>query len=199
MKNLLGNFKIYPRGFLGAPLEPILERKPRPTGRIQYDVSLFDTNDTTVVVANLNVESAYQSVARNDLIARKFDFKENALQQFMWAFGTTSFSEWYAAQFQSPSFGERHRDFLDDTLHFLYTGNRRMAIQNWNLILDEDERRLGNVQLSQTAINFFGRKTLAEVRNVKSTIDEIVNLWMRQPGGFADMLSTGHILFGINE
>ena len=70
---------------------------------------------------------------------------------------------------------------------------------DWNLILDEDERRLGNVQLSQTAINFFGRKTLAEVRNVKSTIDEIVNLWMRQPGGFADMLSTGHILFGINE
>lgn len=199
MKSSIGNFKIYPRGFLGAPLEPILERKPRAKGRLNYDVSLFDPNDAKSVVANLAVESAYQSLCRNDLEARKFDFKEGAMQQFMWAFGTENFADWYVAQFQSPSFGETHRDFLDDTLNFLWKGQRRMAVQSWNLILDEDERRLNTSTVSDTAKNFFGRGSLQEIRNTVHPIHEIVGMWMRQPGGFADMLTTGHILFGIND
>lgn len=199
MKSLMGKYKIYPRGFLGAVLEPMLERKSRPTGRLQYDVSLFDANDAKIVVANLAVESAYQNLARNDLIARKFDFKEDAMQQFMWAFGTLNFAEWYADQFSSPSFGTLHRDFLDDTLNFLCTGQRRMAIQNWNLLLDEDERRLNTTELSDTAKNFFNRRTLQDVRGCVYEIDEVVGLWMQKPGGFADMLTTGHILFGIND
>lgn len=199
MKSSIGSFKIYPRGFLGAALEPILERRPRATGRLNYDVSLFDPNDDKLVVANLAVESAYQAMGRNDLVARKFDFKEEAIQQFMWAFGTENFSEWYAAQFNSPSFGATHRDFLDDTLHFLCTGKRRMAVQNWNLILDEDERRLTDTTVSEQAQRFFCKRTLSEIRSVHEPIDEIVGRWMRHQGGFADMLTTGHILFGIND
>lgn len=199
MKSLLGKFKIYPRGFLGAQLEPILERKPRPSGRLSYDVSLFDANDDKIIIANLKVESAYQSLGRNDLNARKFDFKEQAIIDFMHAFGTTNFAEWYVAQFQSPSFGETHRDFLDDTLHYLTTGNRRMAIQNWNVILDEDERRVSSTALSEKAAEYFSRRTLMEVAQRNNPIDEVVQQWMRQPGGFSDMLTTGHILFGIND
>jgi len=199
MNSLLGKFKIYPRGFLGAQLEPILERKPRPSGRLQYDVSLFDTNDDKVIIANLKVESAYQSLGRNDLNARKFDFKEQAMLDFMLAFGTTNFAEWYTAQFQSPSFGETHRDFLDDTLHYLMTGNRRMAVQNWNVILDEDERRVSSTALSEKAVTYFGRRNLTEVAQLNLSIDEVVQQWMHQSGGFSDMLTTGHILFGMND
>lgn len=199
MSNVHARLKIYPRGFLGAALEPVLERKPRTLGRLNYDVTLFDPNDTKTVVANLALEAAYQSLARNDLDARKFDFKERAIQEFMWAFGTTDFASWYVAQFQSPSFGETHRDFLDDTLNFLCTGTRRVNIQSWNVIIDEDERRLNGAVVSKTAQQFFGRKTLHEIAQVSNPIDDVVGLWMRRPGGFADMLTTGHILFGIND
>ena len=199
MKSVVGKFKLYPRGFLGKTLEPILERKPRATGVVQYGVALFDANDAESIIANLQVEAAYQSLGRNDLIARKFEFKENALQEFMWAFGTMNFAEWYSAQFQSPAFSQRHLDFLDDTLNFLCGKPRRMNILNWNAILDEGEGRLNTTILSKDAEYYFTASTLGQLASKQCPIDEVVGQWMQQQGGFADMLTTGHILFGINE
>lgn len=205
MKPFLGKFKIYPRGFLGAQLEPVLDRKRRSEvhsqGRIQYDVSMLDPNeDSKAIVANLDLENVYQTMSRNDLTARKFDFKEKAIQQFMWAFGTNNFAEWFAAQYASPSFGPRHQDFLEDTLLFIRTGKRRLAIQNWNLLLDEAERKTTPV-LSEPIKSFFvGLKTLEEIAGAKHfDIPAVTQQWLEKDGGYADMLITGHILFGTNE
>lgn len=194
-----GKFKIYPRGFLGAHLEPVLVAQPRPPGRLQYDVSLLDQNDDKTVVANFPLEQSYQQLARNAPDARKFDFKELALQQFMWAFGTENFAEWFAAQYTSPSFGSTHQDFLDDTIHFLWSGKRRQSIQNWNAILDEGETKLYSSTVPKHASYYFRTEYMSELARKNVPIYEVVADWMKHPGGFADLLTTGHILFGIND
>ena len=197
--NIHGKFKIYPRGFLGAPLEPVLERKQRPTGRLQYDVSLLDPNDEKRIVANLPLEQAYQRLARNDPESKKFMFKEEALRLFMRAFGTENFAEWVVAQYTSPSFGETHQDFLDDTCHFLMCGQRRTSIQNWNAILDESETKLNTTVVSKNIAYFFGSDMLSEIARKNEPIYEVVARWMKHPSGIGDLLTTGHILFGIND
>lgn len=198
--NLHGKFKIYPRGFLGALLEPVVERKPRSQGRLQYDVSLLDPNeDGKRIVANLPLEQAYQRHARNDPEARKFIVKEEALLLFMKAFGTENFAEWVAAQYTSPSFGATHQDFLDDTMHFLWKGQRRCSIQNWNTILDEGEVKINTNFVSKNIASYFGTDMLSEIARKNVPIYEVVQDWMKQPGGYGDLLTTGHILFGIND
>lgn len=198
--NIHGKFKIYPRGFLGATLEPVLERKPRPQGRLQYDVSLLDPSEEDKrIIANLALEQAYQRHARNDPESRKLKAKEDALRVFMRAFGTENFAEWVSAQYASPSFGSTHQEFLDDTCHFLRTGKRRTSIQNWNSILDEGEAKLNTIHVSTNIGYFFGTDLVSEIARKNEPIYEVVARWMAQPSGFGDLLTTGHILFGIND
>lgn len=198
MSALVGNFKIYPRGFLGAKLEPFLVKKPQLTGNSLYDVMLTGGDDEKAIVANLKLEDLYQNMARNDLNIKRFDFKEDVLSTFMKAFGTISFGEWYMAQFQSPSFGPMHQRFLDDTLSFLMGNRREMAIQSWEEIMDESEHRMDRIEVSKRTQDFFGTATTSKISG-SMMIEQVVHDWMRRDGGFTDLLTTGHILFGIKD
>lgn len=199
-----GDFRIYPRGFLGAKMDPILERKNNPSSssRLQYNIALFDSDDAKRVIVNMDIERLYTAMARNDLTtSKRFDFREEALSHILWAFGTKNFEEWYKMQYQSPSFGVMHSDFLEDCLRFVDTGKRHLSIVSWDTILGAADTKVYGSNLPEKASTFFNRTTIDQLntgdqsRNAKLT--EVIQEWMRQPTGFSDLLTTAHILFGI--
>ena len=82
--NLFGQFKIYPRGFLGAKLEPVLiNQGASKNSRLQYDVSLFDANEPELITANMAIEEAYVALVRKDILSGDFDFRENCLRAIL--------------------------------------------------------------------------------------------------------------------
>lgn len=199
--NLFGKFKIYPRGFLGAQLEPVLVSTSSPSAqRLQYDVSMFNANEPEWITANLEIEEAYKSLLRRDNSARDFDFREKTLRSILKAFGTLDFEGWYMAQYQSPSFGEQQRDFLDDCFQFIWTGKRSLSLENWDVLLQASENKVTDPHLSKNAALHFNRKFVRELNPTnRMPLTVTVQDWLRQPNGFTDLLLTCHILFGIKR
>lgn len=197
-----GEFRIYPRGFLGAMMEPVLERNTnKAIPGLQYDISLFNPRESKSIVANVAIEDLYAAHVRNEPGTAKFDFREKALIEILAAFGTMNFESWYRVQYQSPSFGPNHLDFLDDTFGFLLNGKRKVSITNWDAILDADEKRMFTSHLPDNVRVYFQRTTVEQLgiegQRWNSNLVDVVQDWIRRPSGFSDLLTTAHILFGI--
>lgn len=200
--NVFGEFKVYPRGFFGAKLEPVLIQKDSApnSGRFQYDVSVFDANQPELVTANLAIEEAYTAMVRNDLNISNFQFREDTLKVLFKAFGTLDFEGWYLTQFKSPAFGEMQRDFIEDCLHFVWKGTRNMSLQNWDVLLEPSEKRVNDSRLAEFANSKFSKTFVHELGfSNKVMLPELFCDWTTKPNGFADLLTTCHILFGIKR
>lgn len=200
--NLFGQFKVYPRGFLGAKLEPVLVGKvpQQNSGRYQYDVSVFDANQPELVTANMAIEEAYISLMRNDIQASNFEFRETVFKILFKAFGTLDFEGWYLTQSQSPAFGQQQQDFIEDCLKFVWSGKRDMSLQNWDVLLQPSDTRLIDSKLPEMASAKFAKTFVRELSfSGRVMLPELFCDWVTKPCGFVDLLTTCHILFGIKR
>jgi hypothetical protein len=147
---------------------------------------------------NENVEALYaQMITRVDTL-NEFEFREKLLKVALSAFGTPQFDFWYSQQKFSPSAGDLHRDFLEDTLHFIEYGTRSQHMETWNVLVSYSDKGERENVLSEQAAQFFGITSNGlrrEPRN--SNLIDVLCAWTGQPGGFADLLFTLHILFGV--
>jgi hypothetical protein len=201
-KALFGQFKIYPRGFLGAYLPPILVGKPayaRRTSSLLYDTSIFDANDSKAVVANTELEELYDKYVRKDILIGDFKFREDVLRCMLKAFGTQDFEGWYMAQFQSPSFGYNHRKFLNETIAFFNAGKpRQLSLQSWEAIIQAKDEPKSDIELEEYTKALFGKDDHRHLSpSGKVMLVDVIQSWMRRPNGIGDLLHTGHILFGL--
>lgn len=193
-------FKLYPRGFLGAMLESRVEHEAR-----TQEGSHGFVNQTASVMRNQNdfqhtnpaVETLYGQQINRAPGVLSFEFKRSVLRTALNAFGTPMFDFWFTMQFRSPAAGEMHLRFLDDTLRFIQTGRREMALETWAALLQPDEPKVNGAQLSEYAKEFFGIPSGGYNRHPRNRkITEVIQSWCSQPNGLEDLLCTMHVLFG---
>ncbi|WP_144106603.1 hypothetical protein [Paraburkholderia sp. BCC1886] len=198
MPNIDTGFRLYPRGFLGKAMGPRLAAKPKP-----YDVRLRTAPTVTIVQPQLNtadaspvVETIYAQYIKRPIETNTFDFREKILLAALDAFGHPNFLSWYEAQLQSPSVGDTHLRFLDDTLRFISTGRRNMSLETWASFLQMSEGGVRPAVVAPYAASYFeARLGRSNDRSPVSLIETII-AWTSQPGGFEDLLGTLHLLFG---
>lgn len=196
-------FILYPRGFFGAVTTPSIKKQPKPfsgsVNRLQPGVNLFHNQRSgDTITVNENVETLYaQLISRVDTIDN-FDFREKLLKVALGAFGTPMFDFWYSQQKYSPSAGDLHREFLEDTLQFIQTGVRSQHLETWNVLVTFSDRGERENVLSDKAAEFFGISSHGVRREPRnSNLVDVLSAWTSQPGGFTDLLFTLHILFGV--
>ncbi len=195
------SLKIYPRGFLGKPLDAQLKVQPRPfearLNALAVRVNVFVPQVSTVD-ANPLVEALYGQWINRAPETTSFEFREKVMIAALDAFGTPNFLYWYGAQVHSPAFGDTHRRFLEDTIQFLSTGRRNLTLETWSALLTV--RDSGEVvdEYSEVAKEFFGMPTPdAQYREFRNRgVGEIVQRWLIQPTGFDDLVGSLHLLFG---
>ena len=201
MNNLFGQFKIYPRGFLGAKLPPtLIQRKSENWTRLQYDVKVFDANEPELVTANQEIAQAYATFIRRDIMAGDFAFREDTLRKILRAFGTMDFEAWYMAQYQSPSFGERQQEFLEDCFLFMWKGVRNLPLTTWDALLESSTNHITGHELPEHAASKFNKKYIRELQpSGRYRLTEVVQDWISKPNGFSDLLISANILFGFKQ
>ena len=202
--DLNGTFKIYPRGFLGSVQSPTVERSATGTsndaglvGRLQYDMTLFDANKSKKITANMIIDKHYRDFVRSGSI--NFNKREQVFIAALNAFGTKNIYQWYCAQFESPSFGETNRTFLDDIFKFIQTGRRALPLTNWNSLVRADETNDGNRQLGTHASSYFGCGTVDNMPIRYTSVQQFLQDWLSREGGFNDMIFSLFILFGVSD
>lgn len=190
-------FKVYPRGFLGAKLQD----------RVQQDTTLVQDNMGFVPVKaaaykksngindyNHAIQELFSAHVREEPGVLSFEFRERVLRAAVRAFGTPFFDTWFLAQLQSPFVGRNQRDFLDDCLRFLMGQRRHLTLPNWAALLTIENADEGTLQPSKVAREYFGLNGNNGVR--KLTVQDTIQSWCSQPGGHEDLLCALQILFG---
>lgn len=200
MSDTLQKFRVYPRGFLGVDVARHFDRTPKPyaqqLGYQQYTATggQQDGNDIPI---NPHVESLYSDYIRNVVATSSFEFRRRALQIAFQAFGTPRFDIWMMAQYKNPAAGQLHGEFLEDTIHFLTTGRRNMALEAWSslIIITDEGNRVG--RMPESMIKFFDLDSPANVRSTDNAhLVNIIQMWCSREGGLEDLIGTLHILFG---
>lgn len=193
--------RLYPRGFLGSSIKSRVELAPKPysdqINKHQFMVAVGD-NARTSVQPNPIVEGLYSDYIKNSVNTGAPKFRASILSAAIDAFGTKSFLVWYMSQFNSPSAGSLHNDFLTDTLRFINTGSRHMSLETWmSLITITDETdNIGKVPDEVKTFFSVGEfERISAARNNVMVI-EVIQKWCSKPGGLEDLLGTLHILFG---
>lgn len=192
-------FSIYPRGFLGdfngERPEQLIER-PDPLFRSIQNTHRWADSPAPKVTSNKAVEELYGTYMKNAGDTSSREFRKKILKAALHAFGTMQFDHWYAKQFVSPSVGDTHHRFLDDTLLYIKTGRREMCLENWAALLSYNENAETN-GLSEAGADFFGISTMSTYRNRQNgNLIDIIAMWTSQSNGIEDLLGSLHILFG---
>lgn len=206
MADALGEFQMYPRGFLGRSLGPRVEKAPKPfqdlRNGLRYDMSIFEPKSDEVSY-NHSVQGLWAKLLKGEARISNMDFRKQILEEALVSFGTKDFFSWYRVQRFSQLYGANQRDFLEDTIRFLSTGKRSVSIQNWHALLTlgetEDIAREEEREIVKEFFNLdvYDRPYVGQV-NQNSDLLHVICTWMSIPNGDEDLLGTLQILFGNN-
>lgn len=206
----MSKLQLYPRGFLGSRLGERIEKSG--DGRqadsggfilsaMQATFQLQSTGEGEKLVGNPDVDKLwkpYISQARNTM---GNEFEDRVFLCALSAFGTHSFMKWVYSQQASPSYGFMHRDFIDDTLRFIMTGERHMAITAWMSLVEHndsgDYRSAAPSEMMQKFLkyeNFKYPPNSDDFSDLK--LPAVIAAWISHENGFSDMMASLHILFG---
>ena len=193
--------KIYPRGFLGKPLEAQLKMKSRPfesrLNALAVRVNIF-TPQVNSVDANPTVETLYGQWINRHPETTSFDFRKKVMIAALDAFGTDNFYEWFVAQHASPAFGDLHKRFLEDTLYFLQNGRREIDLTTWTSLITVSDSGERSAELTNEVKEFFGIPDADHQwrRSQNRQLTEVVQKWLAPARGFDDLVGSLHLLFG---
>lgn len=93
--------------------------------------------------------------------------------------------------FSGQPMNPRCVDFLHSTLTFIMTGKRQLSVQLWNDLLKYHPTEVASVS-SVTKDHF--QDQFGMIFNCPES--KLISMWLAQPGGLEDMVTTAFIIFG---
>jgi len=198
--------QVYPRGFLGKPMDrstepPVLAAR---SPNLLFGFSLVGGTDHATK-GSPEVDRLEREIAIDPTYARGFDCFTDLCKIVLTVFATNKFGQWLFVQKQSPAYSELHERFLIDTCNYLLTGKRIMSVYNWEGMFKftyaKGAQMYGarhtetNTPLRLSESNpLEAAQLFKQFENV--TLSTLVLQWLSKEGGFDDLVTTLHILFG---
>jgi hypothetical protein len=191
---IFGGLKLYPNGFLGAPIE---YRKAQVNKPIQVDLIGAATRRITLeseandITPNSDIEELWKEITKHeDLLKRDFAFRERLYRSALGAFGTLTINEWIEKQKHNPYFDTMQNRFVDETVCYVYTGFRKYHPMIYVDTLDIGKHNAWTIGVA-TREYLLGR-----YNNEPVLIRDFLRSWLGQRDGLSDMLFTLRVLFG---
>lgn len=112
--------------------------------------------------------------------------KRCALEAALCLFGKTSLTLWLRETIKQSSYGYRQDEFIEDTLRFIYTGQRRLSVQSWKPLLSSEGSADVQYRVKRETFPF----------STNMNMSECLSRWCAHPKGLQDMVCALDILFG---
>lgn len=183
--------KIYPSGFLGSSVVPMVEESAVQAVRQR----LFGTvvnSDTPAFSANRDVSILWKEVISGTPDFKGFDFKERILRAAVAAFGTKTIGAWVEAQHRSEYHTPYHQSWIEETLNYVLSSKPRAY--PWSVWFPLMRCGQGEpIKGTSMAV----RRILEESAEARSmSVEDFIVLWCRQPDGVNDLIASLNIVFG---
>ncbi|BCM95225.1 hypothetical protein [Burkholderia phage FLC6] len=191
---IFGGLKLYPNGFLGAPIE---YRKAQVNKPIQVDLIGAATRRITLeseandLTPNADIEELWKEVTKHeDMLKRDFAFRERLYRAALGSFGTLTINEWIEKQKQNPYFDTMQNRFVDETVCYVYTGFRKYHPMIYVDTLDIGKHNAWTIGIATREF------LLGRYNNEPVLIRDFLRTWLGQRDGLSDMLFTLRVFFG---
>lgn len=193
--------KMYPSGFLGSPSV----QQTEPMDVVSLGKRLFNKGMNPKVnryVANQEVVDLWETVHAGTADIHTFAFKERILRAALAAFGTERVVDWVGTQPESQYFSSYHRQWIDETLAFVFDGKRReLSENNWRVLLTTERGPFKGERFSRGARHYLlGDKmwSAASTQPNRDTIrwPELLAAWCARDKGIEDLMGQLNNLFG---
>ena len=182
---------ILQSGFLCTNLE-ILEK-----GKVEKP----NFSDIVLVKSHLKLDEVnyyskeaqrlYEEYCSDASLMKKFDFREQILKFAFLLFSEQNIRNWILLQKKSIYFTELHRAFVIQTLQYINGTDRPVHVTQWfNLLNCSEASKDMNLDLD----SYLDRDN--SIKNMNSDIYDVMNKWTSRPGGFADLLTSMHAIYG---
>lgn len=197
MPELSSKYSLYPSGFVGSKQVPKIE--PINSSKDMIETSIVGRVGLTVGKGNLiiideELLQLYKLYMINPIVSADFEFREEVIKIALRIFGTYSFTDWYRLQLSSPSFGNNHHKFLDETINYLKYGvPRELRLETWTSLINYHDEKL-TLPFPSKLFN----DTYSVGGNGTDSIPDVIQTWMSQDEGFDDMFQTLFLMFGHN-
>lgn len=150
-----------------------------------------DRNDR--FYANPTVDELYLQLINNPVVTQSWEWEKNAIQVIASIFAATPrfFEKQLRGEEGRQHMSPRSIDFLHSCLTFIQTGRRRLSAPLWLDLLDihpKDTKPVTTAVLDDFELLF---KDL-----LKAKAERLIPMWVSQPGGLADLVTSAYILFG---
>lgn len=154
-----------------------------------YTSRLKDGEGVVVSQGDESIELLYKVfIDRNTNTLASWPFISSVLTNALRLFG--DFREWAQEQLVNPNVVGYNRQFVQDTLNFIDGQPRELSVDTWSDLLSE-----GGAGHHAHAI---APRLLDSKRLLESSDDslQLLQKWVSQPNGLADLINTLHLLFG---
>lgn len=189
--------KLYVRGFFGSDT---MATETYQTQRSRPILSVFDLNPEAIkhVVCSEAVVEIYNQMIRRQVIHTDFDFRERAVKIALKSFGVQNFEAWAKFNLDSPTFTQTHADFITDTARFITTGKRHLPVDTWERLIApgaNDPTIKSEYDTSVMMLLPSGYSHRLQ-QSCHDNLHNVIARWLSQNGGFTDMVTSLHTLFG---
>lgn len=137
------------------------------------------------------IQKLYENYCSDQKMVSKFLFREQVLKFTFKLFNEQNIRNWISLQSQSEYFTELHRAFIIQTLQYINGSERSVHVTQWfNLLGCSEATKNTNLDLE----DYLDRDR--NIRYMNSDIRDLVNRWVCRSGGFGDMLTSMHAIYG---
>lgn len=145
---------------------------------------------------SIEVEKLISQWKNRPEAARTPEFKEKTIEAAFKCFSASSISTWIEMQSLRPTLGRLHKEFIVDTMLFVYHDKPRSveALQWARLLFPES----GGSQQIRVATMFESKynRQYAPISGFDLSIESFVGNWLTRKDGYIDMLKCLHVIFG---
>lgn len=120
---------------------------------------------------------------------RSWATHETAIKMAIHLFG--DFKAWLREQQDNPNLSPHAWHYLTETIRFINTGERRINVFSHTSMILMDVELFNKIPMSDR------KERLADL--LEASPDTVFCHWLRQPGGFSDMLCSLTVFFGNTQ
>lgn len=184
---------ILQSGFLSSHEEGLINSEQITEDRFIRAIELGKPVDTkgNAYFYNKDIDNIFNRYANEHRLLSDFDFREAIYFLAKTAFGTSDIEGWFTLQLESPYLTTIHRRFLNDTMEFIFSGNRSVGCENWLGLIYPRSCTTVDSKTEVLIKDYFGGDTPKLPRNFINLIAQ----WTQQKNGVLDLLYFLTIVF----
>lgn len=186
-------FPILQSGFLGLNDVGLVRSEPIDNDKFVRAVELGKPADAAgnVFFYNKDVEALYSRFANDHRLIRQFEFREELFKLAKIVFGNQSFATWVTVQLQSPHLTATHRRFINDTMEYIYSGDREVSCENWMGLIYPRDATAADAKTAILVKDYFA----GSCPKLPNGFIDLIAQWTQHTYGTTDLLHFLAIVF----